>query len=250
MNKLIQTINNFKDKKILVIGDIMLDKFIWGSVSRVSPEAPVQVVEVEKESYALGGAANTANNIAALSGEASVIGLTGEDDANIILLQELERRNIKTTGIIQDYAIGGAYAAAFYDIPMTTYDLDVLVKLRTENDYHKLYEFFRTRGAKIENVYIFISEMPVQFLPNYISPLFNSAIEESNVVDFEGVLCKIVSIEYLVLLLLTAFRRKDRIRIEGLLDKVNKDLLSNLITRFGDGENTLYERYQSILAGT
>lgn len=158
--------------------------------------------------------------------------------------------DLKTTGIIRDYAIGGAYAAAFYDIPMTTYDLDVLIALRTENDYHKLYKYFRTKGAKIENVYIFISDMPVQFLPNYISPLFNSAIEESNVVDFEGVLCKIVSIEYLVLLLLTAFRRKDRIRIEGLLDRANRDLLSNLIKRFDNGENTLYERYKSILAGT
>ena len=98
--ELLKIINNFKGKKILVIGDVMLDKYIWGSVTRISPEAPVQVVEVEKESYALGGAANTANNIAALQGDASIIGLAGDDAANKQLLEELKRRNIKSEGII------------------------------------------------------------------------------------------------------------------------------------------------------
>jgi hypothetical protein len=116
--------------------------------------------------------------------------------------------DLKATGIIQDYAISGGYAAMFYDIPMTTYDLDVLAALPTENDYHRLYEHFRTKGAKIENVYIFIEGMPVQFFPNYISPLFNSAIEKANIVDFEGVSSKFVSIEYLIVLYLTAFRMK------------------------------------------
>ena len=50
--------------------------------------------------------------------------------------------DLKTAGIIQDYAIGGGYAVMFYDIPMTTYDLDVLVLLPSENDYHRLYEHF------------------------------------------------------------------------------------------------------------
>lgn len=158
--------------------------------------------------------------------------------------------NLKTSGIIQDYAIGGGYAVMFYDIPMATYDLDVLVVLSTENDYHRLYEHFRTKGTKIENVYIFIEDMPVQFLPNYISPLFNSAIEESNLVEFEGILCKFVTIEYLVLLLLTSFRWKDKIRIQGLLNKVNQNLLLGLIQRFDNDENTLHERYEIILAGT
>lgn len=118
----------------------------------------------------------------------------------------------------------------FYDIPMTTYDLDVLVVLPTEDDYHALYEYFRNKGAKIENVYIFI--------------------EESNVVDLEGVSCKFVRVEHLVLLLLTSFRPKDKIRIDGLLNKVNKGLLERLIKRFDDEKHTLYERYQSLLAGT
>ncbi|MBF0520427.1 MAG: hypothetical protein HQK92_11970 [Nitrospirae bacterium] len=58
----------FKDKHILVIGDIILDHYVWGKVERISPEAPVPVVDVEKESYLLGGAGNVANNVVSLGG--------------------------------------------------------------------------------------------------------------------------------------------------------------------------------------
>src|SRR3989338_92745 len=100
--KLLKIINKFKNKKILVLGDIMLDKYIWGEVSRISPEAPVQIVNVLKESYAPGGAANVANNIAALNGKASMVGIVGNDEANKILLNELQKRNINVDGIFKD----------------------------------------------------------------------------------------------------------------------------------------------------
>jgi len=158
--------------------------------------------------------------------------------------------DLKAVGIIQEYAIGGGYAVMFYDIPISTYDLDVLVILPSENDYHRLYEHFRAKGAKIENVYIFIEDMPVQFFPNYISPLFNSAIEEAIIVEFEGIHCRFVSIEYLVLLLLTSFRFKDKIRIQCLIGKAYKDLLLSLIQRFDNDKNILYKRYKKVLAGT
>lgn len=158
--------------------------------------------------------------------------------------------NLITAGIIQDYAIGGGYAVMFYDIPLTTYDLDVLAILPTENDFHRLYEHFRTKGAKIEKEYIFIKGMPVQFLPNYISPLFNNAIKEANMVEFEGICSKFVSIEYLIVLLLTSFRWKDKIRIQSLLNKANKDLLVDIIQRFDNEQRQLYERYKEVLAST
>ena len=100
--KLINMLEQFKNKKILVIGDIMLDKYIWGEVSRVSPEAPVQVVKVNKESYAPGGAANVANNVAALNGTVYMIGMVGNDEASKILVSELKNRKINTDGIIED----------------------------------------------------------------------------------------------------------------------------------------------------
>ncbi len=99
MNKLISIVEKFKNKKILVIGDVMLDKYIWGEVSRISPEAPVQVVNVLKESYAPGGAANVANNIAALQAKAFMVGIVGNDATKDVLIAELKKRNMDVDGI-------------------------------------------------------------------------------------------------------------------------------------------------------
>lgn len=101
-NKLLKILDNFNNKKILVIGDIMLDKYIWGDVSRISPEAPVQVVNVLRETYEAGGAANVANNISALSGKAFMAGIAGNDEAKNILLEELKRKGIDVSGIFID----------------------------------------------------------------------------------------------------------------------------------------------------
>jgi rfaE bifunctional protein kinase chain/domain len=102
MNKLIKVVEQFKNKKILVIGDVMLDKYIWGEVSRISPEAPVQVVNVLKESYAPGGAANVANNIVALGAQAFMVGIVGNDETKEKLVSELKKRNIGVSGLIDD----------------------------------------------------------------------------------------------------------------------------------------------------
>ncbi|RLA85927.1 MAG: D-glycero-beta-D-manno-heptose-7-phosphate kinase, partial [Deltaproteobacteria bacterium] len=69
----------FARAKVLVVGDLILDQFIWGKVERISPEAPVPVVEVEKESRLLGGAANVAHNIRTLGGQVEICGLLGGD---------------------------------------------------------------------------------------------------------------------------------------------------------------------------
>jgi len=74
-------LGGFTGKRILVLGDVMLDEFIWGSVRRISPEAPVPVVEVSGESYLLGGAGNVAANIRSLSGIPILAGVVGKDPA-------------------------------------------------------------------------------------------------------------------------------------------------------------------------
>jgi len=158
--------------------------------------------------------------------------------------------DLKKNGIIQDYAIFGGYAVMFYDVPLSTYDLDVLVLLSTKDDYHSLYEHFLAKKARIENVYIFIEDMPVQFLPSYISPLFYNAIKEASRVKFNDLYTKFVSAEYLILFLLTSFRPKDRIRIRKLLGKVNRDALLGLIKRFDDEQRILSKRYKRVLANT
>lgn len=97
-----KTINSFKNKKILIIGDLILDRYIFGKVSRISPEAPVPVVDVVRESFLLGGATNVANNIIALGGRASIAGVIGKDTAGQVLRELLERHGIGTEGVIVD----------------------------------------------------------------------------------------------------------------------------------------------------
>lgn len=93
-------IRNFSGVRILVIGDIMLDRFIWGGVSRISPEAPVPVVVVEKETFLLGGAANVVNNIHSLGGKASLCGLLGDDEMGQKVTQRLDEMGVERSGVL------------------------------------------------------------------------------------------------------------------------------------------------------
>ena len=101
MNQFINIIKNFKGKKIGIMGDLMLDEFIYGNIKRMSPEAPVPIISVEKEIYTPGGAGNTAMNIAALGGRAFVIGTVGNDQAGESLLSELKKKGVNVEGVIQ-----------------------------------------------------------------------------------------------------------------------------------------------------
>ena len=94
-------IPRFRRAKVLVLGDLMLDEFIWGKVNRISPEAPVPVVWAQSESVMPGGAANVANNVRALGGDVSLVGVIGEDAWGTTLLRELTSRTIETSGIIR-----------------------------------------------------------------------------------------------------------------------------------------------------
>ena len=97
LNRLIP---RFARAKILVMGDLMLDEFVWGKVSRISPEAPVPVVWVQSESLMPGGAANVANNIHALGGQVTLLGVVGEDRWGGQLLAELTGRKMDTGAIL------------------------------------------------------------------------------------------------------------------------------------------------------
>lgn len=95
-------IADFPQAGVLVIGDIMVDHFIWGKVSRISPEAPVPVVDVQKDSIMLGGCANVLNSIYAMGGKVYVTGVIGADNMGKRFLAELHQRQIATNGIIID----------------------------------------------------------------------------------------------------------------------------------------------------
>ncbi|MCX5687879.1 MAG: D-glycero-beta-D-manno-heptose-7-phosphate kinase [Candidatus Omnitrophica bacterium] len=102
IDKLKRIISKFSNTKVLVIGDLILDEFVWGEVSRISPEAPVPVVWVKSESFMPGGAANVANNIASLGAKAYIAGITGSDERAGILKEGLTEKGINIDGIITD----------------------------------------------------------------------------------------------------------------------------------------------------
>lgn len=98
---LIKFVDSFKGKKIGVIGDLILDRYIWGDTERISPEAPVPIVLVEKETFVPGGTGNVAMNIQALGGSAFVVGVVGEDEAGRQLLDSFRKNTINIDGIFK-----------------------------------------------------------------------------------------------------------------------------------------------------
>ena len=91
-----------RGRTVLIVGDLMLDHFVIGRVDRISPEAPVPVVQFDHESYRLGGAANVAHNVAALGGRVEIAGLVGNDPEGTRLLADLRRVGIGTSAVIAD----------------------------------------------------------------------------------------------------------------------------------------------------
>lgn len=106
VNISVQKLQNFfkksKGKKIAIIGDVMLDKYVYGHISRISPEAPVPVVDIQKTEYKLGGAANVANNIKALDAEPILIGVIGDDYDSGHYLDVMKSLKLSTVGIFKD----------------------------------------------------------------------------------------------------------------------------------------------------
>lgn len=95
-------LNRFAGHNVLVVGDLMLDHYIWGTVKRISPEAPVPVVNVLSESVLLGGAGNVLHNILTLGGRGILCSVIGSDDAGRWLTQELKSKGMELNGIVSE----------------------------------------------------------------------------------------------------------------------------------------------------
>ena len=100
--ELLRTIARFSGRRVLVVGDLMLDQYIRGSVSRISPEAPVPVVRVTGESFIPGGAGNVVSNLAALGAHVSVVGVVGDDSAGQVLLEQFRGKGVDVDGVCVD----------------------------------------------------------------------------------------------------------------------------------------------------
>ena len=102
MRELEGFIDAFQKARILIVGDLILDQYIWGNVNRISPEAPIPVVEVVRESFSLGGASNVAHNVQSLGAKVELCGVVGGDGSGRMLLDILKEKDVGSHGVIFD----------------------------------------------------------------------------------------------------------------------------------------------------
>lgn len=157
-----------------------------------------------------------------------------------------ELNNLKKKKMIKDYAIGGGIAKNYYLEPQFTYDLDIFILIDTMNNFHNIYDYFRQKGCKIENVFVVIQDVPVQFLPSFINPLLEQAIKNAKVIKVDKLKTKILTAKYLIATLLMSFREKDKYAIRELLSFANAGLLKRLLKKFSSKDYPIYERFGKI----
>lgn len=100
--ELIGIVEQYPGKRILVVGDLMLDEYIWGKVRRISPEAPVPVVEVHEKTFMAGGAGNSASNIASLGGKVKIAGVIGSDLQGDLFCRQMEELGVDLSGVVKE----------------------------------------------------------------------------------------------------------------------------------------------------
>src|SRR3990170_7557105 len=100
--RLERIVKQFVGKKVLIIGDVMLDEYVFGTTSRLSPEAPIPIVDVEKTVHVPGGAANAAFNLRSIGDETFLVGVVGKDEQAQQVKALLEEKGVKTDGLFVD----------------------------------------------------------------------------------------------------------------------------------------------------
>ena len=154
---------------------------------------------------------------------------------------------LKETGVIKDYAIGGAHAVAYYLEPVKTLDLDIFVFAESDEDFHIFRTYIKKAGFRMRGTHVIIDDMPVHFLPGSLHPFINEAVRKAKRIRVRRIPTKVLAAEYLVISLLMAFRLKDKMVIPDLLDLADMERLRGIIERFGDEETPLDQRLQRIL---
>ncbi len=148
-------IQRFSRTRILVIGDIILDKFVWGNVTRISPEAPVPVVEVKQETKRFGGAANVLNNIASLGGHAVLCGVVGEDRAGREISERVRAMGLPAEGIItvNDRPTSVKSRVVAHNQQVVRFDRESRKRIASEA-IHRILDFIRKVQTDIDAIIV------------------------------------------------------------------------------------------------
>src|SRR5258708_2553392 len=102
MKPVFEILENFKHCHILVVGDLMLDEYLWGDIRRISPEAPVPILNIERRECTLGGAGNVVKNLRSMGAEVSAFGAVGEDAAGDQIVSSLDQLQVHRGGVVRD----------------------------------------------------------------------------------------------------------------------------------------------------
>ncbi len=151
------------------------------------------------------------------------------------------------TGVIKDYAIGGAHAVAYYLEPVKTLDVDIFIFAKSDQDFYVLRTYIKKSGFKIRGTHVIMDDIPVHFLPGSLHPFINEAVRRAKKIKVGGLPTKVLALEYLIVSLLMAFRLKDKMVIPDLLERADMEKLKTIIERFCDEETPLDQRLQRIL---
>ena len=153
----------------------------------------------------------------------------------------------KKTGVVRDYAIGGAHAVAYYLEPVKTLDLDIFLFVESDEDFYIFRTYIKKTGLKIRGTHVIIDDIPVHFLPGSLHPFINEAVRKAKRIRVKNIPTKVLTVEYLIVSLLMAFRLKDKMSIPDLLQLADMAKLKEIIERYADEETPLDKRLQRIL---
>lgn len=148
-------IDRFSEARVLVIGDIIMDEYVWGNVSRISPEAPVPVVEVKRETKMLGGAANVIHNIATLGATPILCGVIGKDRTGREILDEIARMDLTSDGIIteEDRPTSVKTRVVAHDQQVVRFDRESRADIRPES-IQRILKFIKKNLDNIDAIVV------------------------------------------------------------------------------------------------
>lgn len=152
----------------------------------------------------------------------------------------------KRRRIIRDYAIIGAVAATAYMEPVFTEDLDAVILVDSDDEYRRAYGAIAAESETMEGMHHILGGVPVQLFPSTIMPLYRDAVEQAKKVRIGNIRAKVATAEHLILLYLTANRRRDRIRVGYLLEDADESRLQSLLERYDDPQKTLAVRLRGL----
>ncbi|MCX8054746.1 MAG: D-glycero-beta-D-manno-heptose-7-phosphate kinase [Ignavibacteria bacterium] len=195
-----EIIQNIANRRIAVIGDVMLDRYFWGSVSRISPEAPVPVVDLESETYHLGGAANVAANLKSLGASPYLFGVVGCDKFADVFIDISQKIGIDPSGLFQDKdrpttlktrIIGNNQQLLRLDLEKrSTIDKSainfIINKLEETDDFSAIiFEDYNKGAITAELIHSVINFAKSKSIPVFVDPKFTNFFEYKEVTLFK-----------------------------------------------------------------